>query len=124
MASLVASSSLRLCNSNACFFEWTQVQGERHVIHTGEVPQRVDVPDYASLLPPEIQAFTTGGVYDDKENAQRSFVQGGGHGGSHPHLAHEFLSSIVQDREPYPKCAPSSQHYMRRHTLSCFCDVR
>jgi len=83
-------------------FEWTQVQGERHVIHTGETPERVEVPDYARLLPPEIQAFTTGGVYDGKDHAHRSFVQGGGHGGSHPHLVHEFLSSIAQDREPYP----------------------
>ena len=83
-------------------FEWTQVQGERHVIYTGEAPERVDVPDYACLLPIEIQPFTTGGVYDAKDHAHRSFVQGGGHGGSHPHLAHEFLASIVEDREPYP----------------------
>ena len=83
-------------------FEWTQVQGERHVIHTGEVPERVEVPDYARLLPREIQPFTTGGVYDAKDHAHRSFVQGGGHGGSHPHLAHEFLSSIRENRDPYP----------------------
>jgi len=83
-------------------FEWTQIQGERHVIHTGEAPERVDIPDYARFLPDEIRAFTTGGVYNAKDKAHRSFVQGGGHGGSHPHLAHEFLSAIVQDREPYP----------------------
>ena len=26
-------------------FEWTQVKGERHIIHTGEAPERVDIPD-------------------------------------------------------------------------------
>ena len=29
-----------------------------------------------------------------------SFTQGGGHGGSHPHLVHEFVSSIAEDRQP------------------------
>ena len=27
-------------------------------------------------------------------------MQGGGHGGSHPHLVHEFVSSIVSHRKP------------------------
>jgi len=83
-------------------FEWTQVEGEKHIIHTGESPERIDVPDFADRLPKPIRAFTTGGVYDTGEHAHRSFIQGGGHGGSHPHLAHEFISSIVEDREPYP----------------------
>ncbi len=83
-------------------FEWTQLEGEDHVIHTGETPARVKIPDYAHRLPREIQAFTSGGVYDVGENAHRSFVQGGGHGGSHPHLVHEFISSILECRDPYP----------------------
>lgn len=29
-----------------------------------------------------------------------SFKQGGGHGGSHPHLVHEFVRSILEDRKP------------------------
>jgi len=29
-----------------------------------------------------------------------SFKQGSGHGGSHPHLAHEFIRSIVEERKP------------------------
>ena len=41
---------------------------------------------YTKLYEP-IRAFTTGGVYDTGEHAHRSFIQGGGHGGSHPHLA-------------------------------------
>ena len=27
-------------------------------------------------------------------------VPGGGHGGSHGHLAHEFVSAILEDRQP------------------------
>ncbi len=83
-------------------FEWTQVEGERHTLHVGEAPHHVDIPDFAHLLPPELQRFTRAGVYDSSDHAHRSFIQGGGHGGSHPHLAHEFLTAIVEDREPYP----------------------
>lgn len=84
-------------------FEWTQIADENHVIHTGEIPVRVDVPDYAHLLPEEIRSFTTAGVYTaEGEETHRSFVQGGGHGGSHPHLVHQLLMSILGEREAYP----------------------
>jgi predicted dehydrogenase len=94
-------------------FEWQLVEGEDPVIHTSkkpepEIPQRVKVPDYAHLLPPEIQRFTTRGVYDAGEHAHLSFIQGGGHGGSHPHLCHEFLSALAQDRDPYPNTVQSA----------------
>jgi predicted dehydrogenase len=82
-------------------FEWTQIEGERPVVHIGEKPMRVEVPDYARLLPEPIQRFTTAGVYG-QENAHLSFIQGGGHGGSHPHLVHEFVSSIVEGRPSVP----------------------
>jgi hypothetical protein len=59
------------------------------------------VPDFARLLPQEIGRFTTKGVYDD-QHAHLSFIQGGGHGGSHPHLVHEFVSSIVEQRPSFP----------------------
>jgi predicted dehydrogenase len=81
-------------------FEWTQIEGERPVLHIGEKPERVEAPDYAHLLPEPIRRFTTKGVYDE-EHAHLSFIQGGGHGGSHPHLVHEFVSSIVEGRKPY-----------------------
>ena len=71
------------------------------MIHTGEKPERVTVPDYARFLPAPIQRFTTKGVYDEG-NAHLSFTQGGGHGGSHPHLVHEFVSSIVEGRASFP----------------------
>ena len=73
-------------------FEWTQIEGENHIIHTGEKPARVEVPDFAHLLPKEIQSFTRAGVYNSKDKKHLSFTQGGGHGGSHPHLVHEFIS--------------------------------
>jgi hypothetical protein len=34
-------------------FEWTPIEGEQHVIHLGERPDRVEVPDYAHVLPEE-----------------------------------------------------------------------
>jgi hypothetical protein len=82
-------------------FEWTRIEGEQPILHVGEKPERVNAPDYARLLPEEIRRFTTKGVYDD-EHAHLSFIQGGGHGGSHPHLVHEFVSSIVEGRPPFP----------------------
>ena len=71
------------------------------MIHVGEKPARTAVPDYAQLLPEPIRRFTQKGVYD-AENAHLSFTQGGGHGGSHPHLVHEFVSSIVEGRPSFP----------------------
>ena len=82
-------------------FEWTLIENEQCVIHLGEKPERVTIPDYAHLLPKEIQRFTTKGVYDEG-NAHLSFTQGGGHGGSHPHLVNEFVSSIIEGRASFP----------------------
>ncbi len=56
--------------------------------------------------PKEIQAFTTGCVYEDE--AHRSFVQGGGHGGSHPHLAHNLLMAVLGRRAPYPNAVQAA----------------
>lgn len=83
-------------------FEWTQIEGENHIIHTGETPARVQVPDFAHLLPKEIQSFTKAGVYNSKDKKHLSFTQGGGHGGSHPHLVHELISALLEGREPFP----------------------
>src|SRR5258708_35236748 len=94
-------------------FEWQLVEGEDPVIHTAkkpehEIPGKVKVPDYAHLLPEGIRKFTTKGVYDLAQNTHLSFAQGGGHGGSHPHLAHEMLSALVQGRDPYPNAVQSA----------------
>ena len=80
-------------------FEWEQVAGEGPVIYSGyEDAKRVEVPDYGRLLPKEIAPFTGHGVYDE-EHEHTSFIQGSGHGGSHPHLAHEFIRAIIEERE-------------------------
>lgn len=89
-------------------FEWTQIEHEDPVVHTGETPARVKVPDYAHLLPEEIRQFTTKGVYDSDENRHLSFVQGSGHGGSHPHLAHAFLRALREKRPAFPNAAQSA----------------
>ena len=83
-------------------YEWQQLENERPVVFTGEQGEKVEIPDYADLLPPAIRKFTTQGVYDSNENKHLSFTQGSGHGGSHPHLAHEFIMSIVEGRAPFP----------------------
>lgn len=90
-------------------FEWALIEGEEHVIHTAkkpepEIPERVKVPDYAHLLPEEIREFTT--KVQDAEHL--SFIQGAGHGGSHPHLVHEFVSALVEDRDPWPNAVTSA----------------
>ena len=94
-------------------FEWALIEGEPNVIHTAkkpeqEIPEKIQTPDYAHLLPKEIQSFTGKGVYDHDENTHLSFAQGGGHGGSHPHLVHEFLSALVENRDPFPNAAQSA----------------
>lgn len=90
-------------------FEWSQVAGEGHVVYTGESPARVSVPDYAHLLPEQIQPFTTAGVYTDAgDGRHRSFVQGGGHGGSHPHLVHRLLRAVSGAEEPYPNAVQAA----------------
>ena len=94
-------------------FEWPLIEGEQAVIHTAkkpepEIPERVEVPDFAHLLPEGIQRFTTQGVYDMAENEHLSFTQGGGHGGSHPHMVHEFLTALSEDRDPWPNAKQSA----------------
>lgn len=83
-------------------YEWQQLEREQPVVFRGEQGDRVEIPDYADRLPEEIRPFTTEGVYDSTEHQHLSFTQGSGHGGSHPHLAHEFVSSIVEERPPFP----------------------
>jgi predicted dehydrogenase len=87
-------------------FEWAQIEGEDHIMHLGESPERVAVPDFAERLPEEIRRFTTPGRYSGTgESAERAFVQGGGHGGSHPHLVHRLLMAALGEEEPYPNAA-------------------
>jgi len=90
-------------------FEWTLVEGEPHVLHTAKLPEpeiasKIEVPDFAHLLPEPIRMFTK--TIQDADHL--SFIQGGGHGGSHPHLVNEFVSALVQDRDPWPNAVQSA----------------
>ena len=76
-------------------FEWGQIHGEKPILFTltktvtpyGRPVEtvRLDIPDFADRLPESIREFT-------------DFENDGAHGGSHPHLAHEFVRSIVEGR--------------------------
>jgi predicted dehydrogenase len=84
-------------------FEWAQVEGEAHVLHLGETPERITIPDFADRLPEPIRRFTTRGVYTGTgDAASEAFEQGGGHSGSHPHLVHGLISTVLGRSEPYP----------------------
>ena len=90
-------------------FEWELMTGERPVLHTAkrpehEIAERVEVPDYAHLLPQEIRKFTRAIVDED----HLSFIQGGGHGGSHPHMVNEFVNALLEDRDPFPNVEQSA----------------
>jgi predicted dehydrogenase len=90
-------------------FEWSLVEGQPHVMHTAKLPEPeiaspIEVPDFAHLLPEPIRPFTQS--IQDAEHL--SFIQGGGHGGSHPHLVHEFVSALIEDRQPWPNARLSA----------------
>jgi len=90
-------------------FEWTLVEGQSHILHTAkkaeaEIAAPVSVPDYAHLLPEPIRPFTRS--IQDSEHL--SFIQGAGHGGSHPHLVNEFVSALIQGRDPWPNAVQSA----------------
>jgi predicted dehydrogenase len=99
-------------------FEWQQVENEEPVIHTKstpekplsepEIPKRVKVPDYAQLLPEPVRKFTMPAAIQDADHL--SFLQGGGHGGSHPHLAHNFLAAVLGEKPAFPD-APTSANW-------------
>ena len=90
-------------------FEWQLITDENPVLHTAKKPEaqiaeRVEVPDYAHRLPEPIRKFTQR-VADE---GHLSFIQGGGHGGSHPHLVNEFVSALFENRDPFPNVEQSA----------------
>ena len=93
-------------------FEWEQTIGEGPVVYSGfEDAERIEVPDYGSRLPKGIASFTQAGVYDE-EHEHTSFIQGGGHGGSHPHLVHEFISAVREGRPSVADAATAANWTM------------
>jgi len=90
-------------------FEWTLVENEPHVMHVAkrpenEIAEKVEVPDFAHLLPEPIRKFTQS--IEDADHL--SFLQGAGHGGSHPHMVNEFLNALNEDRDPWPNAATAA----------------
>ncbi|HBN97529.1 MAG TPA: oxidoreductase [Firmicutes bacterium] len=75
-------------------FEWELIIDDGHVIFTGiDDAEKIECPDTDNLLPDEIAEFTRREAVVDTTHT--SFRQGVGHGGSHPHLVHQFLKAIV-----------------------------
>lgn len=93
---------------NACY-EW-QMEDQDPVLFEAApvVPDRVRTatttrpvpPDRKDLLPPAIGRHTVRFKAAGK-HAHISFEQGGGHHGSHPHMVHEFVRSMVEGRQPW-----------------------
>ena len=63
----------------------------------------IDLPGYAENLPESIQKYAIGGGDFDPLNPHKSWGEnwGAGHHGSHPHLVHEFVRSILEERKPW-----------------------
>ncbi|MCW1884605.1 Gfo/Idh/MocA family oxidoreductase [Luteolibacter flavescens] len=94
--------------------EWPLIEHNPLVLHTAklpepEIPSEVESPDFAHYLPEEIQLFTKGGVYGgDTGEDHLSFTQGAGHGGSHPHLVHQFVKMLQTGEDAYPNAIESA----------------
>ena len=99
--------------SRACF-EWGFQDHEDPFITTTEpeAPGRrgsiskvaqMEMPNFYHTLPEPLRKYTVGNDRFDPLNPQLSLEKGGGagHHGSHPHLVHEFVSSIVEGRRPW-----------------------
>jgi hypothetical protein len=100
--------SFTVYGENACY-EW-QMEGEAPMLFSmspvvpgqarSPASSRPLPPDRADLLPPSIGRYTQKFVYGT-DDRHVSFEQGGGHHGSHPHMVHEFVRSIVEHRQPW-----------------------
>src|SRR5690554_6259917 len=93
--------------------EWPLIEDGPLVMHRAKMPEHkipklVKAPDYAKRLPKPIREFTTKGDYDISKKTHLSFTQGAGHGGSHPHLAHEFVTALLENRDPFPNARQSA----------------
>ena len=100
--------SFVIYGENGCY-EW-QMEDEAPLlfqmspVQPGQVRalrvEKPQPPDRADLLPAEVGKYTRRFVYNNQDS-HLSFDQGGGHHGSHPHLVHEFVRSIVEQRAPW-----------------------
>ena len=100
-------------------FEWSLVENEPHVIHTAKKPEpeiatKVEVPDYAHLLPEPIRMFTKS--IQDADHL--SFIQGGGHGGSQPALGQRVRIGTSRESRSMAQRDAICQLDLRRHLCS------
>ena len=101
-------------------FEWQLAENQQPLIHTKsstekpisepEIAQETTVPDFAHLLPEGIQKFTMPAAIQDADHL--SFLQGGGHGGSHPHLVHAFIQAVLGNKAAFPDAETSANWTM------------
>ncbi len=99
--------SFTVYGENACY-EW-QMEDEHPMLFRmnpvipGEsrklTVERPEPPDRAGRLPSSVRRFTSTFLLGNDDN-HLSVEQGGGHHGSHPHLVHEFILSILERRKP------------------------
>jgi predicted dehydrogenase len=76
-------------------FEWPQLEADDPVVFTmGE-------PDGGRGRPTSIDRLAAQDRLDLLPAALHRYARPGAHGGSHPHLVHEFVSSITEDRRPF-----------------------
>jgi hypothetical protein len=98
--------------------KWPLTEGTGLVVHTAKMRlvETTDIsraPDYAHLPPEPVRHFTTKTCLDlpeykhrgadpDRTHSHLIADRGSleGHGGSHPHLLHEFVSALIEDRDP------------------------
>lgn len=88
--------------------EWPAVEGGPLLVHEfGPVRSdgrgrevavtEIEAPDRPDLLPEEIRRFTQ---TVDVATHGGTYQVGAAHGGSHPHLVNEFVTSIIEMRQP------------------------
>ena len=95
-------------------FEWNIEDGGEPYVTVNRPPEpgmrgswpvveQVPMPNFYHTLPEPIQKYTVDPAGFDPQNPQASLEEGkgGGHHGSHPHLVHEFVMSILEERKPW-----------------------
>jgi predicted dehydrogenase len=89
--------------------EWHMEQGPLHLFRMGPLEkargrtithERIKPGPRPELLPHEIAVFMEYQDHLDEGNPHLSVLQGGAHHGSHPHLVHEFVRSIIEEKKP------------------------
>ncbi|TXK19740.1 Gfo/Idh/MocA family protein [Homoserinibacter sp. GY 40078] len=90
--------------------EWPSVEGDAAIVYSagpadgarggrGIRREEVHAPDRTDSLPAALAPFTRDGRYRPPGGRPEVTVHAS-HGGSHPHLVHEFVSAVVDGREP------------------------